>query len=60
MCWLLAGDVSTYSGSNNIHVDGVGSQVLFGAINGVTLDSNGVMFVTDNNHAIHKVQTNGE
>lgn len=59
MCWLLAGDVSTYSGGN-FHVDGVGSQVLFGAINGVTLDSNGVMFVTDSNHAIRKVQTNGE
>ncbi len=60
MCWLLAGDVSTYSGAIP-HVDGVGSQeVLFGAINGVTLDSNGVMFVTDSNHAIRKVQTNGE
>lgn len=56
----LTGTVSTYSGSTNFHMDGIGSLVLFGGIQGVALDSSGTMYVSDNVNSIRKAQSNGE
>ena len=56
---MCTGLVSTYSGLIP-HVDGIGSQVQFGAIQGLALDSSGSMYVSDSMNSIRKVQSNGK
>ena len=62
MCWIVcAGMVSTLGGSDSgTWADGLGTAARFNNPSGVSVDSNGAVYVADsNNHRIRKVSTSG-
>ena len=60
MC-MLAGVVSTLAGSGSASwADGLGTAARFNSPSGVSVDSNGTVYVADNtNHRIRKVSSSG-
>ena len=62
MCWVVcAGQVSTLAGSGSYTwADGLGAAASFSNPTGVSVDSNGAVYVADtSNHRIRKVSSSG-
>ena len=62
MCWIVcAGMVSTLAGSSIVGwADGLGTAARFNNPYGVSVDSNGAVYVADtSNHRIRKVSSSG-
>ena len=59
-CLLVLGLVETFAGKTNGFADGMGTFAKFERVIGLTIDSNGVIFVSDGErNVIRKISTSG-